>query len=130
MSSEATEILAESKSIGSADRNHCGPTECRQVNFVQQAYGQPQVNCRRSARHYPRSYLRPVEWRNRMFKLVDTGGIVPDDEAVIPRNIFIQAHTAIAEARLILFMVDARAGLTSLDEEIVEMLRPLGRRSS
>src|SRR6516164_3638764 len=68
-----------------------------------------------------------VEWRNKMFRLVDTGGIIPDDEAVIPRNILSQAKAAIEEAGLILLMVDARAGLTPLDHELAAMLRPLGR---
>ena len=36
-----------------------------------------------------------VEWRGETFRLVDTGGIVPDDEAIIPANIFKQASAAI-----------------------------------
>src|SRR5262245_41213458 len=54
-----------------------------------------------------------AEWQNRAFRVVDTGGIVPDDEAVIPANIFKQARAAIDEARLLLFMVDARIGRAS-----------------
>src|SRR5215472_8423878 len=36
-----------------------------------------------------------AEWQNRAFRVIDTGGIVPDDEAVIPANIFKQARAAI-----------------------------------
>jgi len=68
-----------------------------------------------------------AEWRNRMFRVVDTGGIVPDDEAVIPANIFKQAQAAIEEASLLLFVVDAREGLTSLDEELARVMRTLNK---
>src|SRR5262245_21783707 len=66
-----------------------------------------------------------AEWRNRAFRVVDTGGIVPDDEAVIPANIFKQARAAIDEARLLLFVVDAREGITPVDEELARRLRAL-----
>ncbi|MCI0524362.1 MAG: ribosome biogenesis GTPase Der [Acidobacteria bacterium] len=68
-----------------------------------------------------------AEWQNRAFRLVDTGGIVPDDEAVIPANIFKQARAAIDEASLLLFMVDARDGITPLDEELARRLRTLDK---
>jgi len=64
-----------------------------------------------------------VEWRGRNFDLVDTGGIVPDDDAVIPSNIFKQAKQAIDSAQVILWVVDAREGITPLDEEIFKYLR-------
>jgi GTP-binding protein len=65
------------------------------------------------------------EWRNRGFRVVDTGGIVPDDEAIIPANIFKQARAAIDEASLLLFVVDARDGITPVDEELARRLRAL-----
>lgn len=68
-----------------------------------------------------------VEWRSRSFELVDTGGIVPDDEAVIPANIFKQAGFAIEKAEAIIWVVDARAGVTPLDEEIAGFLRNIGK---
>jgi GTP-binding protein len=68
-----------------------------------------------------------VEWQNQAFSIVDTGGIVPDDDAVIPANILKQARTAIDEASLLLFVVDARAGISPLDEELAAMLRTLGK---
>lgn len=68
-----------------------------------------------------------AEWQNKMFKVVDTGGIVPDDEAIIPANIFKQAQAAIGEASLLLFIVDVRDGMTSLDEELARMMRTLNK---
>ncbi|MGI9034951.1 MAG: ribosome biogenesis GTPase Der [Pyrinomonadaceae bacterium] len=68
-----------------------------------------------------------VEWKSKMFRLVDTGGIVPDDEAIIPANIFKQASNAIAEAQAIIWVVDARAGAIPLDEEIGVLLRNIGK---
>ena len=66
-----------------------------------------------------------AEWQNRAFRVVDTGGNRPDDEAIIPANIFKQAQAAIEEASLLLFVVDVRDGLTSLDEELAKMMRTL-----
>jgi GTPase len=68
-----------------------------------------------------------VEWKSKKFELVDTGGIVPDDEAIIPANIFKQASFAIAKAEAIIWVVDARAGITPLDEEISVFLRNIGK---
>src|SRR6476619_3641241 len=64
-----------------------------------------------------------VDWKARTFRLVDTGGIVPDDEAVIPANIFKQASQAINESSAIIWVVDSRAGITPLDEELASLLR-------
>lgn len=68
-----------------------------------------------------------VEWKSKKFELVDTGGIVPDDEAIIPANIFKQASFAIDSAQAIIWVVDARAGVTPLDEEISVFLRNIGK---
>ncbi|MBK7597155.1 MAG: ribosome biogenesis GTPase Der [Acidobacteria bacterium] len=68
-----------------------------------------------------------AEWQNRIFRVVDTGGIVPDDEALIPVNIFKQAKTAIEEASLLLFVVDVRDGISPLDEDIAKMMHTLGK---
>jgi GTP-binding protein len=67
-------------------------------------------------------------WNGRPFALVDTGGIAPDDEAIIPANIFKQAGMAIDEAIALIWVVDARAGITSLDEELARLLRGTGKR--
>jgi GTP-binding protein len=69
-----------------------------------------------------------AEWNGRRFAVVDTGGIVPDDDAVIPANIFKQAATAISDAEALIWVADARAGATPLDEEIAELLRQTGKR--
>ena len=68
-----------------------------------------------------------VEWGGRNFSLVDTGGIVPDDDAVIPANILKQAAVAIEEARVLIWVVDARSGATPLDEELALLLRQTGK---
>ena len=68
-----------------------------------------------------------VDWIGQRFSLIDTGGIVPDDDAVIPANILKQAGVAIEEARLILWVVDARKGITQLDEELASLLRATGK---
>ncbi len=68
-----------------------------------------------------------VDWRAKTFNLVDTGGIVPDDEAIIPANIFKQAGYAIEEAQAIIWVVDSRSGITPLDEEIGTHLRNIGK---
>ncbi|MCY7347096.1 MAG: ribosome biogenesis GTPase Der [Pyrinomonadaceae bacterium] len=68
-----------------------------------------------------------VEWKAKIFRLVDTGGIVPDDEAIIAANIFKQASHAIAEAQAIIWVVDARAGAIPLDEDIGVLLRNVGK---
>ena len=68
-----------------------------------------------------------VEWSGTKFSLIDTGGIVPDDDAVIPANIFKQAGKAIEESQLLIWVVDARKGITQLDEELAGLLRETGK---
>ena len=68
-----------------------------------------------------------VDWKARTFRLVDTGGIVPDDEAIIPSNIFKQASHAIDESVAIIWVLDSRAGVTPLDEELGVLLRNTGK---
>src|SRR5947208_15000579 len=69
-----------------------------------------------------------AEWNGMRFALVDTGGIVPDDEAVIPANILKQASFAIDDSRALVWVVDARKGVTPLDEELARLLRATGKR--
>lgn len=68
-----------------------------------------------------------VEWAGAKFSLIDTGGIVPDDDAVIPANILKQAGMAIDEATVLIWVVDARTGITHLDEELAALLRATGK---
>src|ERR687889_215675 len=64
-----------------------------------------------------------TEWGGREFRLVDTGGIIPDEKELIPANILRQARSALEQASLILLVVDARAGITPLDQELAELAR-------
>jgi len=68
-----------------------------------------------------------VEWSGKTFSLIDTGGIIPDDDAVIPAHIFKQAGVAIDEAHVLVWVVDARMGITQLDEELAGLLRGTGK---
>src|ERR1700759_2482526 len=69
-----------------------------------------------------------AEWLGRALEIVDTGGIVPDDKALIPTEILRQARVAIKKAALLVLVVDSRAGLTTLDEELARMLRTTGKK--
>jgi len=68
-----------------------------------------------------------AEWRGRALEVVDTGGIVPDDKALIPQEILRQAQVAIKKAALLVLVVDSQAGLTTLDEELARLLRTTGK---
>jgi GTPase len=63
------------------------------------------------------------EWNGKRFLLIDTGGVDLADESPITRSIAEQARAAVAQADLVLFVTDARAGITPGDEEIAEILR-------
>ena len=64
-----------------------------------------------------------VEWNGKQFLVIDTGGVDIADPHPITRQVAEQARAAIAEADLVLFIVDARAGLTPGDEELAQILR-------
>jgi len=64
-----------------------------------------------------------VEYRDRTFALVDTGGLEPDATEGYSALIRQQVETAVAEADVLLFVVDAPSGLTATDREIAEVLR-------
>ena len=68
-----------------------------------------------------------AEWQGRVLEVVDTGGIVPDDKALIPAEIFRQARVAIENAALLVLVVDSSAGLIPLDQELARLLRTTGR---
>jgi GTP-binding protein len=63
------------------------------------------------------------EWRNERFLLVDTGGVDIAGADPITRSIADQAREAVEEADLVLFVVDAKAGITPGDEEVAQILR-------
>ena len=62
------------------------------------------------------------EWAGRQFRLVDTGGIVPDDPELIPTEIYNQAKVALEEADALVLVVDARTELASPDYDLVRLL--------
>jgi GTP-binding protein len=64
-----------------------------------------------------------TEWNGVAFDLVDTGGIDLEDEAELARDVQAQARLAIAEADLVLMVVDGRAGLRAGDAELARTLR-------
>jgi GTP-binding protein len=63
------------------------------------------------------------EWAGKRFLLVDTGGVDIADPTPLTQDIAEQARRAVEEADLVLFVTDARAGITPGDEEISEILR-------
>ncbi|WP_084457857.1 ribosome biogenesis GTPase Der [Desulfocurvus vexinensis] len=69
--------------------------------------------------------VRPQE--GRPFTLVDTGGLVPESNVDIERAIEEQAAEALAEAQAVLFVVDAREGVTPVDAQVARDLRQSGR---
>jgi len=64
-----------------------------------------------------------TDWNGREFAMIDTGGIEPGTQEVIPAQMRAQAEVAIETADAVLFMVDGRDGLTAADREVAEMLR-------
>lgn len=63
------------------------------------------------------------EWLNHKFTLIDTGGIEPDNEDIIAKQMKRQAEFAVETCDVILFLVDGREGLTAADVEVSELLR-------
>ena len=63
------------------------------------------------------------EWRNKRFLLIDTGGVDIADASPITRSIADQAREAVAEADVVLFVLDAQNGVTPGDEEVAQILR-------
>lgn len=67
--------------------------------------------------------LAEVEWLDKYFTLVDTGGIEPDSEDIILSQMRNQAMLAMDMSHVILFIVDGKAGITAADKEIAQLLR-------
>lgn len=68
-----------------------------------------------------------VEWQNKQFTVIDTGGIIPGDEDDIMVSIFDQARLACEEAEKIIFIVDGRDGINPIDYDIANVLRQSGK---
>ncbi len=68
-----------------------------------------------------------ADYRGKRFGLIDTGGIIPHDDALIPTQILRQAHVALDLASHILYVIDGRTEITSADRELAKLLRPLNK---
>ena len=68
-----------------------------------------------------------AEHDGRRFEVIDTGGIVVDDQEYIPAQILHQAEVALAEASQIILLVDGRAEITAPDRDLARMLQRLGK---
>ena len=68
-----------------------------------------------------------VEWLGNEFRVVDTGGIVPEDKDFIPSEIFRQARVAFDEAAAIVMVVDARTEIAGPDRELARLLARTGK---
>lgn len=68
-----------------------------------------------------------VEWQNKQFTVIDTGGIIPGNEDDIMVSIFDQARLACEEAEKIIFIVDGRDGINPIDYDIANVLRQSGK---
>ena len=68
-----------------------------------------------------------AEWNGRRLRVVDTGGIIPEDKEVIPSEIFRQARVALDEAGAIVMVVDGRTELASPDMELARLLLRTGK---
>jgi GTP-binding protein len=71
-----------------------------------------------------------ADHRGRKFELIDTGGIVPDEVALIPSEILKQARVVLETAAHIIFLVDGRSELTAADRDLGGILRRLGKPMS
>jgi len=68
-----------------------------------------------------------TDWNGKSFSVIDTGGIEIDGEDAILKSIRVQAELAIEEADVIVFMCEAKSGLTNSDEEVAQILFRSGK---
>lgn len=68
-----------------------------------------------------------ANWQGQRLRVVDTGGIIPDDKQLIPAEIFRQARVALEEADVIVMVVDARTELAAPDMELARLLQRTGK---
>lgn len=69
-----------------------------------------------------------AEWRGRDFRVVDTGGIIPEERDFIPSEIFRQAKVALDEAAAVVMVVDGRSELAAPDIELARLLIRTGKQ--
>jgi len=75
-------------------------------------------------RHYGKS-----EWGGKEFSVIDTGGYITGSEDVFEGEIRKQVELAIDEANVILFIVDAKDGITEMDTAVVQLLRKTAKKT-
>ena len=75
-------------------------------------------------RHYGKS-----EWGGKEFSVIDTGGYITGSEDVFEGEIRKQVELAIDEANVILFIVDAKEGITEMDTAVVQLLRKTAKKT-
>ena len=68
-----------------------------------------------------------AEWEGRHLRIVDTGGILPEEKDLIPSEIYRQARVALNEAAAIVMVIDGRTELAAPDLELVRLLRKANR---
>jgi GTP-binding protein len=68
-----------------------------------------------------------AEWEGRRLRIVDTGGILPEEKDLIPSEIYRQARVALGEAAAIIMVIDGRTELAGPDLELVRLLRKANR---
>ncbi len=64
-----------------------------------------------------------AEWLNHKFTLIDTGGLEPESDDIILKQMYTQAQIAIETADVILFVVDVKTGVTDADMQVANILR-------
>jgi GTPase len=68
-----------------------------------------------------------AEYRGKRFGVIDTGGIIPHDDALIPTEILKQARVALDLASHILYVIDGRTEITAADRDLAKLLRTLNK---
>ena len=68
-----------------------------------------------------------LDWENRLYDIVDTGGYIPDDVDVFNAAVREQAELAVVEADFILFLVDGKADPTASDKDLAKLVRKSGK---
>ena len=127
--------MAEADKTRSGSRSRCttrhrGPAQRGQIHALQPADRQAARHRRRRARHHPRPPLWRTDWQGRHLRVVDTGGIIPEEKEFIPAEIFRQARVALDEADAVVMVVDGRTELAAPDLELARLLRRRASRCS
>ena len=66
---------------------------------------------------------RETHWAGKHFLIVDTGGLLPSSKDKMETLVRGAVQTAVDEAQVVLFIVDAKSGITPMDKEIAQLIR-------